>query len=224
MIEAAHESDDFSAEKKLFQAPTDSAQTKIVSDEYFIKRCFEQSPKEGFELLFRKYYTNLCNHAIRFVYSKELAEDIVAEVFTNFWNNKVYEQITQSYRAYLYIAVRNRAHNCLKIELNRHVALESSPIDFQDFNNTTVLRPDEITQFHELSQKLDAAIQRLPQQAKKAFQLNRLEGKKYAEVANEMGLTVSAVERLISRALAKIREELTSDYILSIFLLYFIQY
>ncbi|MBN8821631.1 MAG: RNA polymerase sigma-70 factor, partial [Spirosoma sp.] len=60
----------------------------------------------------------------------------------------------------------------------------------------------------------------LPQQAKKAFQLNRLEGKKYAEVASEMGLTVSAVERLISRALAKIREELKAHYLLSIFLFY----
>ncbi len=220
MIQANQESDDFTVGKHYVRVSKDLPETKVVSDEYFIKKCFDQSPREGFELLFRKYYTNLCNHAIRYVYSKELAEDIVAEVFTNFWKNKAYEQITMSYRAYLYISVRNRAHNCLKLELNRNVTFESSSIDFQDVNNTTVLRPDEITQFHELSQKLDAAIQGLPQQAKKAFQLNRLEGKKYAEVASEMGLTVSAVERLISRALAKIREELKAHYLLSIFLFY----
>ncbi|WP_080056321.1 RNA polymerase sigma-70 factor [Spirosoma aerolatum] len=220
MIQANQESDDFAIGKHYVRVSKDSPDTKVVSDEYFIKNCFDQSPREGFELLFRKYYTNLCNHAIRYVYSKELAEDIVAEVFTNFWKNKAYEQITMSYRAYLYISVRNRAHNCLKVELSRNVAFESSTIDFQDVNNTTVLRPDEITQFHELSQKLDIAIQGLPQQAKKAFQLNRLEGKKYAEVATEMGITISAVERLISRALAKIREELKAHYLLSIFLFY----
>ncbi|RRB02871.1 RNA polymerase sigma-70 factor [Larkinella rosea] len=217
---AEQESDDFSIGKDIFGV---SAETKIFSDEYFIKACFDKSPKEGFELLFRKYYTNLCNHAIRYVYAKETAEDIVAEVFTNFWNNKVYEQITSSYKSYLYISVRNRAHTCLKIELNRNTTFESSSVEFQNYNNTTVLRPDEITQFHELSQKLDAAIQRLPQQSKRAFQLNRLEGKKYTEVALEMQLTVSAVERLISRALAKIREELKSDYLLVFSLMYFIQ-
>lgn len=221
MIQANQESDDFAVGRPYVRVSNDLPDAKIISDEYFIKNCFEKSPGEGFELLFRKYYTNLCNHAIRYVYSKEIAEDIVAEVFTNFWKNKAYEQITMSYRAYLYISVRNRAHNCLKLELNRNVAFETSTIDLQNFNNTTVLRPDEITQFHELSQKLDMAIQGLPQQAKKAFQLNRLEGKKYAEVASEMGLTVSAVERLISRALAKIREELKTHYILSLFLIYF---
>lgn len=73
--------------------------SKAVSDEFFIEKSFLASPKLGFDLLFRKYYLNLCNRAIRFVYSKELAEDIVAEVFTNFWQNKVYENINASYRS-----------------------------------------------------------------------------------------------------------------------------
>ena len=77
-----------------------------------------------------------------------------------------------------------------------------------------MLQPDEILHFHELTKRLDVAIQHLPQQARKAFQLNRLEGKKYTEVATEMQITVSAVERLISRALAKVREELKSEWIL----------
>ncbi len=191
------------------------SETKIISDEYFIVRNFADSPEKGFELLFRKYYTNLCNHAIRFVYSKELAEDIVAEVFTNIWQNKVYENITTSYRSYLYTAVRYRAYNTIKVEINRTIHLENNDFDFQYSDNSVVLQPDEILHFHELTKRLDVAIQHLPQQSRKAFQLNRLEGKKYAEVALEMQITVSAVERLISRALAKIREELKAEWILS---------
>ncbi len=197
------------------------SETKIISDECFIVKNFSESPEKGFELLFRKYYANLCNHAIRFVYSKELAQDIVAEVFTNFWQNKGYENIKTSYRSYLYASVRYRAYNAIKVELNRTTHLENTDFDFWYSDNSPVLQPDEILHFHELTKRLDVAIQHLPQQSRKAFQLNRLEGKKYIEVATEMQITVSAVERLISRALSKIREELKSEWILSTMLFIF---
>lgn len=190
-----------------------SEDTLIVSDEFFIKSWFVKSPKKGFDLLFKRYYTNLCNHAIRYVYSKEIAEDIVAEVFTNFWKNKIYETITSSYRAYLYTSVRNRAYTCIKVELYRNTTLDSTTKEFQNYETLHVLQPDEILHYHELSQKLEASIQRLPNQSRKAFQLNRLEGKKYAEVAIEMQITVSAVERLLSRALLKLKDDLKSEWL-----------
>lgn len=203
-------------DKTILNIAQDGSEIKIISDEYFIVKTFTESPQKGFDLLFRKYYTNLCNHAIRFVYSKEIAEDIVAEVFTNFWQNKVYQNITTSYRSYLYTAVRYRAYNTIKLEINRTTNLENNDFDFQNSDNSVVLQPDEILHFHELTKRLDVAIQHLPQQSRKAFQLNRLEGKKYTEVALEMQITVSAVERLISRALAKIREELKAEWILNV--------
>ena len=213
-----HKQNEDRLDRNTLHIVKDISETKIISEEYFIERIFLESPEKGFELLFRKYYTNLCNHAIRFVYSKELAEDIVAEIFTNFWQNKVYENITTSFRSYLYASVRFRAYNTIKVELNRTTHFESSDFDLRYIDNALVLQPDEILHFHELTKKLDSAIQNLPQQSRKAFQLNRLEGKKYAEIATEMQITVSAVERLIGRALSKVREELKSEWILSTFL------
>jgi len=196
-------------------------ETKIISDEYIIANKFAESPEIGFEYLFRKYYKNLCNHAIRFVYSKEIAEDVVVEVFANFWQNKVHQNISTSFRSYLYTAVRFRAYNSIKIEINRSANFENSVSDFDHFDNSTVLQPDEILNYQELTKKLEFAILSLPKQSRKAFQLNRLEGKKYVEIATEMQITVSAVERLISRALAKIREELKSEWLCSILVSFF---
>ncbi len=212
MLPIKHEEENIN--KDIFSIAKDSDETKVISDEYFIEKTFVESPEKGFELLFRKYYANLCNHAIRFVYSKEMAEDIVAEVFANFWQNKVYENINTSYRSYLYTSVRYRAYNTIKNEINRTTNLENNEFDFRYSDSSVVRQPDEILHFHELTKKLETSIQHLPQQSRKAFQLNRLEGKKYAEVALEMQITVSAVERLISRALAKIRQELKSEWIL----------
>ncbi len=189
---------------------TETSEGKVVSDEFFIQTEFGKSPKVGFDLLFRKYYSNLCNHAVRFVYSQEIAEDIVAEVFSNFWQKEVYKTINTSYRSYLYTAVRFRSFNYLKYEMGR-----TSKEDFNEgltySNQNSVQKPDEILQFQELSIKIDSVIQHLPKQSKKAFLLHRLEGQKYSEIAKELGITISAVERLISRALSKLREQLKSE-------------
>jgi RNA polymerase sigma-70 factor (family 1) len=201
---------------KLIRPIDDQAQEpKIIGEETLLPKIFQQDPQRGCEILFRKYYANLCNHAIRFVYSKDIAEEIVSEVFANFWQGKVFEQINTSYQAYLYKAVRYRAYNYIRYELNRTAPLDGMENQYE----APVLTPDEILQYTELTRKVDTIIQHLPPQCRKAFQLNRLEGKKYAEIAAEMQITTSAVERLISRALAKLRTGLKDDLILAFLLI-----
>lgn len=200
-------------ESRLFPLPNvveARAETKLISEEVFLQKIFEQDARKGCEVLFKRYYGNLCSHAVRFVYSKDAAEDIVAEVFANFWQKRIFEKITTSYRAYLYKAVRYRSYNYIKFEINQTETLKP------DFSGIPVLQPDEVLHFNELALKLDKIIQDLPPQCRRAFQLNRLEGKKYAQVADELNITVSAVERLISRALAKLRLELKEDWLLGI--------
>lgn len=182
-----------------------SEQGLVVDEENYLRRLFKMSPEKGFDLLFRKYYGKLCSHCIRFVHSKAFAEDIVSEIFVNFWQKKVYENIDTSFKAYLYRSVQFRSYNFLKKEFLRETN-EIREIDFA--RKTAVEKPDDILFYHELATKLDKIIKELPGQSRKAFQLSRLEGMKYSEIANEMGITVSAVERLISRALAKIKVEL----------------
>jgi len=185
----------------------------VISQEEFIRKLFEQDPHKGCEHLFRCYYANLCNHAIRFVYAKDIAEEIVAEVFANFWQNRVFEHITVSYQAYLYKAVRYRAYNYLKFELNRSADLESV-----SHLSESSMPPDAQLHYNELAHKVENLIQQLPPQSRKAFQLNRIEGKKYAEIAEELEISVSAVERLISRALVKLRQGLKGEWLI-VFLL-----
>jgi RNA polymerase sigma-70 factor (family 1) len=204
-------------ENPLFPLTDDAVQRiepTVISEEVFLQKIFAQDARQGCTLLFKQYYSNLCNHATRFVYSKEVAEDIVSEVFAYFWQNRVFEKINTSYRAYLYKAVRYRSYNYIKFELNQTDTLEPhSPL-----LKFPVLQPDAVLHYNELCHKLDKIIQDLPPQCRKAFQLNRLEGKKYAQVAEELNITVSAVERLISRALAKLRVELKEEWLLGLLL------
>ncbi|RZM21270.1 MAG: hypothetical protein EOO88_33820, partial [Pedobacter sp.] len=91
----------------------------MLDDEVLVGQLMKTDPEQGCTWLFRRYYTLLCNHALRYVYSREVAEDIVGEVFCTLWTNKLYESITTSYRAYLFVAVRNKSLNYLRWELDR---------------------------------------------------------------------------------------------------------
>ncbi|GAB3910613.1 RNA polymerase sigma-70 factor [Larkinella knui] len=187
---------------------------KVTDDELIFRQLFAQDPKRGCELLFRRYYTNLVNHAVRFVYSKEVAEDLVAEVYTAFWQDRVFERITTSYRAYLYQTVRHRSYNYLRWELHPSDSLDS--LNTQGLSSA--LQPDEVLHYSELHQKIEDAIQGLTPQCKRAFLLSRIEGKKYLEIAQEMQISASAVEKLMIRALSQLRQELKGEWFVSLLL------
>ncbi len=187
----------------------------VTDDERLLRETFAQDASEGFAFLFRRYHTNLCNHAIRLVYSKAVAEDIVAEVFLDLWVNRHFERITTSFRAYLYKAVRHRAYNCLKKETGHAVAHAKPGV----LPGIVPLKPDEVLQYQELQHKIESVVQQLPPQCKRAFLLHRLEGKRYEDIGQELAITTSAVERLIGRALTKLRRELKGTGFISLWLL-----
>jgi len=184
----------------------------VMDDEYLLKKEFERDPEKGCELLFKRYYTNLCNHAIRFVHSREVAEDIVSEVFSGFWQHRTFLDVTTSFRAYLYKAVRSRSYNFLKRQMMHATALEHS---VEHGGNSG---PDEMLQYTELHQKIESIIRDLPPRCRKAYILKRIEGKKYHEIAIELKISSKAVEALVSRALIRLREGLSPHWILLILL------
>ncbi len=108
---------DDSADQNTSELSHLTQQPVVTDDEYLLRRTLEEDPGKGFELLFRRYYANLCNHAVKFVYSREIAEDIVSELFAALWQTRGYEGISVSYRTYLYKAVRYRSYNYLKWQL-----------------------------------------------------------------------------------------------------------
>jgi RNA polymerase sigma-70 factor (family 1) len=188
------------------------AEPVMLNDEYLIRDMFNQNPGKGCELLFRKYYKNLCNHAIRFVHSQEVAEDIVSEVFATFWQSRTFELITTSYRAYLYKAVRNRSYNYLKWDLNRTSPMETVTIPFA----AHTLNPCEALQYNELYQQIETIVQQMPPQCKRAYLMKRVDGKTLEEIAAELQISTKAVEALITRALGRLRNGLKDSWFLCI--------
>jgi RNA polymerase sigma-70 factor (family 1) len=170
-------------------------------NEFFIRKAFETDSAKGYELLFKYYYEPLCSHAVRFVYNKQVAEDIVADVFFTIWNKQLHDHISISFRAYLFTSVRNKCLTYLKWELDK----EKSE-DLDEDSISSALLPDRIMELDELYLHLEKAINSFPPQCQKVFLMSRFEGKSYQEIASSLGISSKAVEAHISKALGLLRK------------------
>ncbi len=187
----------------------DSVASPSDLDEVFIRKTLISSPEQGMELLYLRYYQPLCTHAVKFVRCRQVAEDIVSDIFYAFYTRRIFEKITDSYRAYLFRAVRNKGYNYLRWELDKSTALE----DDNRFNAPEYQQPDMITQYEELYQDVEKAIELLPHQRKSIYLQFQFEGKPVKEIAKELLLSTRTIETQIYRAKQTIRDYVRSRWL-----------
>jgi len=191
---------------------TDENSSRIVDSEILIRKNFEIDREKGYELLFKRYYQPLCSHAVRFVYSKEVAEDLVMEVFSQFWQKNLHLGIQSSYRAYLFTTVRHASFAYLRAEFSRE-----KPVEFlvETSGTNGPDTPQQLLQFHELYVKIEEVIRSASPQSQKVFVMSRFEGKKNPVIAEELNLSTKTVEGHITKMLALLRQSLRNYGMLS---------
>jgi len=188
----------------------------IVDSELWIKRAFEADITKGYELLFKRYYQPLCSHAVRFVYSKEVAEDLVMEVFSQFWQKQLHRTVTSSYRAYLFTSVRHASYAYFRTELGVE---KSSDYSENDNSGTPPITPQQILQYNELYIKIEEILRSTSPQSQKVFVMSRFEGKKNAAIAEELHLSTKTVEGHITKVLSLLRQSLRNYGLLFLFIM-----
>jgi RNA polymerase sigma-70 factor, ECF subfamily len=173
-----------------------------------------------FEQIFRKYYPMLCYEARENFKADYLAEEIVCDVFTKIWENRDSLKIQTSLREYLVKSVYNRCIDYYRFQKTQ----EKLKLEIDETQKKIILYdlgedPLEYIITQELEDRIYSAIESLPVQYRKAFELSRFSDFTYDEIASEMGISVNSVKTNIKNALAKLREKLSDLFIL--FLLFF---
>lgn len=161
--------------------------------------------------VFREYYVPLCAYALRYVDRKEVAEEIVSEVFFKILENRETLKINTTIKGYLFKAVCNSSINYLH-KRKKEKSLENT-FDEDLFKNSLFFSTaDEVSErsilMEDIGDKIEEAILQLPKQQQKAFRLKRFEGKKNKEVAEIMGISIKTVEMHLSKAMITLREKL----------------
>jgi RNA polymerase sigma-70 factor (ECF subfamily) len=168
----------------------------------------------AYELVFRKYYGDMCRYAFSIIQKQDESEDIVQQVFVNFWENREKTIITGSVKGYLFRSVHNHCLNSIK-----HQRVKAGYLQYSSFFESQYqLGVEEGVQGKELSERIEKAIASLPVECGRIFRMNRLEEMKYKEIADELKLSVKTVENQIGKALKLLRVSL-ADYLVCIILI-----
>lgn len=160
-----------------------------------------------FESLFREFYAPLAAFAMKYVKDTEMAEEIVQELFSDMWAKTDRLHIKTSIRSYLFGAVRNACLNHIK-----HLKVEQKYADRTRLS-TSQGEATDFLELDELKQKISVALDKIPEKCREIFELNRFEGKRYKEIADELNLSLKTVENQMGKALKIMRDEL-GDYLL----------
>jgi RNA polymerase sigma-70 factor (ECF subfamily) len=183
----------------------------MVNNEKHLLSGLQSGDEETYIFLFREYYVSLCAYSQRYVGRKDIAEEIVSEIFFKMWSNRKSLKITDSIKGYLFRAVANNSLYHLR-KVKKEKSLEEYLSARAIENNRSAAYPDEIVEqslaMEVIHNQIEEAVNHLPTQQQRAFKLKRFEGKKNKEVAEEMELSVKTVEMHLSKAMTTIRERL----------------
>ncbi len=188
-------------------------------DQQNIIQQFKNGEKSAFEHIFRQYFVRLCIYAQNIIRSKEVAEEVVEDLFLFLWENCGDINITGSLSSYLYRSVHNRCVKYLKhmevekkyLEKQQNIYLDR---DSGEFISTDYPVANLISK--ELEQSIEKAIQSLPEQCREVFIQNRIYDHSYLEIAEMLKISVNTVKTQMARALQKLRTEL-KEYLPLIF-------
>ena len=162
----------------------------------------------AFEMIFKTYYQPLCNYAYSFVQDRDEAEEIVQSTFLSVWEKRENLAIHTGVKPYLYAMVRNAALNVIKHEKikQQHAAVELAVAEKSAESVTRTVMASE------LEERIFKALNKLPEQCRLVFKLSRYEELKYAEIADQLNISVKTVENQMGKALKIMREQL-KDYL-----------
>ncbi|MCF8381014.1 MAG: RNA polymerase sigma-70 factor [Bacteroidales bacterium] len=163
------------------------------------------SDPKTFEALFREFFKPLTHYSLKMVNDLDSAKEIVHTVFISLWENREKISLDIPIRSYLYTAVHNRSLNFIRNNKKFYKG------DFSDIELTSGENEDKIIEA-ETDSRITDAINSLPPRCSEIFKLSRLEGKKYKEIANDLGISIKTVEIQMSKALKVLRDEL-KDYL-----------
>jgi RNA polymerase sigma-70 factor, ECF subfamily len=159
-----------------------------------------------FDKLFSQYFKPLCFFCqLKFGFDSDEAKDIVHSAYVRLFESDLEFISESSARSYLY---KLTAGIC--IDLIRHESVKQRYVRSSRQNSIadTFVDNEASLEFKQLQGELDKAIEQLPAQMRRIFELSRKQGLKYSEIAQLLGLSKKTVETQMSRALTRLREKL----------------
>ncbi len=189
-----------------------------------IVQLFNKRLESAFEVVFNLYYPRLVYFAKEYVPYDD-ARDLVQDAFVNIWNKKNEFFSEAQLQSYLYTEVKNSCLMYLRHEKVKRKYKEQFISNHErTFNQKALEQLDtSVFSFHEIESIIERTLNELPARCREIIQMSRFEGKKNQEIADELQITVKAVEAQITKAI-KIFKIALKDYLPLVGLFFILDY
>lgn len=191
---------------------------QMVDERELVVRLID-GDEDAFCELYAAYKNRLLYFAMKFVKSREFAEDIFQDAFIVVWQSRRFINPDASFSSYLYTIVRNRVLNQLRDMSNEDQLKEHILSQAVDASNDT---KSEIL-LNDLKEIIGRALEQLTPRQREVFKMSRDLQMSHKEIADALGVSVNTVQEHISVSLKVIRSYLTkySDTTADILLILF---
>jgi len=168
----------------------------------------QQDPDKAFNLIYDKFNRDLLKFALHKVGDKRIAEDLLQNVFSDFWSNK--DKVNRSIYGYLFNAMKYQIFNFFRSEKVKNKYIIHLSHYLEEINKVT---PQKYLEAKDLMQHIESLVGQLPKQCRLVFVLSRFENKSNDEIAESLQISKRTVENYITQALAFIRKKNESVYL-----------
>lgn len=161
----------------------------------------------AYKKLFFHFFLPLKSFSFSILKAKEIAEEVVSDVLIEIWAKRRQLQEIEDLKMYLYVSVRNASLRKLQqTQKTTVLSLDDLEVEFASAD------PDAEASLinNELAQKIELAIEQLPQQCKIIFKLAKEDKLKYKEIAILLNISVKTIDNQLSTALKKIASVLNT--------------
>lgn len=173
-------------------------------DDILINRIVE-GDEQAFSILFLSYISVLQSFALKFTKSEHAAEEIIQDAFVRIWLNREKLEHVENIKAYLYKYVSNECLSYIRKKIKEEKVIDLFKHRQVDSDNVTM----DAVHLNEINRIVMAAVDKLPDQRKKIYELSRGEGKTIPEIAELLKISPNTVKNALVIALKTIREHLS---------------
>lgn len=174
---------------------------------------FKTGDTQEFEKIYTGFSDVLFALCLQYTRNRHVSEEIVQDAFVKLWETRKDLDENSNVKNFLYTITKNRCLNYLRDNQRniRHLDHYKS-LELRYAEETLRMLGDDVVAFEELRLKVQLAIDKLPEDLRQIFVMNRNEELKYAEIADNLKVSIKTIEAKMSKALKILRNDL-KDYL-----------
>mgnify|MGYP003888225219 CR=1 FL=1 len=181
---------------------------KGIEQDGVLLQAFMTGDEEAFSAIYRKYWFPMYQVVYRKTGNREVAEEVVQDIFTRIWKQRETLEISDLSR-YLFSAVRYEVIDYYRTR----VTYDDFDECLEDLESLAITTTEDTVYLNDLLDTIDRELEKLPEKSKEIFRLSRFHNWPVARIAQHLDLSEKAVEYHLSKVLKHLRIYLNNTLI-----------